>query len=1340
MKNPSCFLSCWTKLEEVLSSKPRLRLAFVATFWFVATALFVLASLILVTRFVIFPKIDSYNDAIEEAISKAWNVEVHVARMVPSWERVWPRLTLKEVTIKKPGTEKSLTLPSVNASFYWGSLLGKPQFKSLEILHPSLEITRLSDTLFSVAGYEIDTAKDSANRRDGAWLDFLLDQGRLDITQAHVLYIDKRGETEHTLEVTDFNATFSEHIRHWDFGLQAKALGKKIDFRAELRRPLGKRTTEWREWDWSLYSHLDAIDLKETRPWLGDFGEGVAAGEVWVSFAKGALASVQTDFVLNNIATSAIREAALFVAKRIELQAKAKINEKAIDLSINHFAIESEKAITLDALEGTFKATLNADRSTKEASLTLEKLNLETARGLLKEYALLDKNIDATLEKFAPNGNVTDLSVTWTGDYKAPTTWAFKTDFENFSILSQAKEDAVGIPGGSALTGSIEATPDSGSLNLENGASLTFPGVFENETIAFSTLKGKVTWKAAAGKTPLTVELSDFTLVNNDLSLTLKGSWNASGGVAGTADLEGQIKEVKATSAWRYIPKNISAETRHWLEGALRGGIARDGYYVVRGPLKDFPWHNADTKKAHFLATGKLTDGLLDFAPLKGRPLDGKWKTGHSWPVVSQIAGTLRFEGSGMDIKADTATTLGATAKNVHAVIPQMGAADTHLTIDGAVTAPLLLMSEYLEKSPVGAMLSGAFNGAKATGDAALNLSLMIPLGENPAKHSVKGLLTFEKNAITMAYPVPPITELTGKLTFTESGATADSLMAQALGTAVSAHVLTDADGTIRISAAGKVSPKKLDFFVDTPLMRTILSRLEGESSVAVDIRIPKEKAISVTALSNLVGVKSNYPAPLAKASDEAWLTTFSSEPVTLRGKSARLMKITAANKVDLIMQFEENNSGLPSLGGIGIGKKAGLPNAGLVLETDIKDVNFRNWDSIIAEFISASKTDTKARTQNESLTLQEVRYKAKSFSYDEIHLTNLTGRAKWHGKETWSFSIDSTEATGLLTWDFARGPNGHVQGNFSRYHTSKTFEENFRESAKSESFKASMPSLSIDVKDIAYKDAKLGALSLQASTPRTQNGVSWRIDSLRITNPDATLTAKGEWSADGMTSLTATLNLTDGGELLKRLGREGILGKGEGSIYTSLLWKGSPWNPDLSSLQGNARIDMKRGYLAQADMGVGGAFLSLVSLQSLIKKLTLDFFDTAHTSFTFDSLTGDMLIADGILTSEKIELVGTKASITLSGLADIANSKLNAKARVVPNIDAGAASLPIAIINPIIGIGAYVGQWILSKPLNYLLTTEYAITGTFDEPVISKVLNKEEPSETNSETKSDSP
>ena len=241
-------------------------------------------------------------------------------------------------------------------------------------------------------------------------------------------------------------------------------------------------------------------------------------------------------------------------------------------------------------------------------------------------------------------------------------------------------------------------------------------------------------------------------------------------------------------------------------------------------------------------------------------------------------------------------------------------------------------------------------------------------------------------------------------------------------------------------------------------------------------------------------------------------------------------------------------------------------------------------------------------------------------------------------------------------------------------------------------------------------------------STPVNKEGTSWKIDSLRILNSDADLSASGEWAADGTTSLTADLELINGGAFLKRLGHEGILGKGSGKIATSLLWKGSPWNPDWTTLQGSAKVNLIRGVLEQTDLGVGGALLSLVSIQSLIKQISLDFFDLSHTNFTFDSLTGDILIADGILTSDNMNLSGTKATIDLSGSVDINTQAINARATVVPKINAGAASLPLAIINPVIGLGAYVGQWIISQPLNYLLTTDYTITGTLSDPVIQKV------------------
>ena len=43
------------------------------------------------------------------------------------------------------------------------------------------------------------------------------------------------------------------------------------------------------------------------------------------------------------------------------------------------------------------------------------------------------------------------------------------------------------------------------------------------------------------------------------------------------------------------------------------------------------------------------------------------------------------------------------------------------------------------------------------------------------------------------------------------------------------------------------------------------------------------------------------------------------------------------------------------------------------------------------------------------------------------------------------------------------------------------------------------------------------------------------------------------------------------------------------------------------------------------------------------------------------------------------------------------------------------------------IGLGTYVGQWLISQPLNYLLTTDYTITGTLSDPVIQKAVKNPE-------------
>ena len=58
----------------------------------------------------------------------------------------------------------------------------------------------------------------------------------------------------------------------------------------------------------------------------------------------------------------------------------------------------------------------------------------------------------------------------------------------------------------------------------------------------------------------------------------------------------------------------------------------------------------------------------------------------------------------------------------------------------------------------------------------------------------------------------------------------------------------------------------------------------------------------------------------------------------------------------------------------------------------------------------------------------------------------------------------------------------------------------------------------------------------------------------------------------------------------------------------------------------------------------------------------------------------------------------------------------------VLPDISLGSAALALTVANPILGVGSFLAQWALQAPLSQLFSVQYEITGTIDEPVITKI------------------
>jgi uncharacterized protein YhdP len=82
----------------------------------------------------------------------------------------------------------------------------------------------------------------------------------------------------------------------------------------------------------------------------------------------------------------------------------------------------------------------------------------------------------------------------------------------------------------------------------------------------------------------------------------------------------------------------------------------------------------------------------------------------------------------------------------------------------------------------------------------------------------------------------------------------------------------------------------------------------------------------------------------------------------------------------------------------------------------------------------------------------------------------------------------------------------------------------------------------------------------------------------------------------------------------------------------------------------------------------------------------------------------------------------GVNAAVLMDGTADVARETQNLRVVVVPQINAGTAALVATAINPAVGLGAFLAQWLLSKPLSAAGTQEFQIDGTWADPSITKV------------------
>ena len=344
---------------------------------------------------------------------------------------------------------------------------------------------------------------------------------------------------------------------------------------------------------------------------------------------------------------------------------------------------------------------------------------------------------------------------------------------------------------------------------------------------------------------------------------------------------------------------------------------------------------------------------------------------------------------------------------------------------------------------------------------------------------------------------------------------------------------------------------------------------------------------------------------------------------------------------------------------------------------------------------------------------------------YKGLNFESVKVNARAYPSGAWSGNIASTLAKADFNFT-PRTSHSHplLTANFDYLHIPRPelVDEAIKVAPKETQ---SLPSVALTIKDLRYQDFNLGALKLWAENEGSGPSTLWNLKQFSLANSDATLSANGSWNAgqrkNSQTTLEATLDVNDLGELLERFKLAHVINDGSGQVHAKLQWNGAPVDFNTDSLNGTISTTLASGQILQVEPGAG-RILSLLSLQTLLRRLTFDFRDVVGQGFVFDSISSNDTITDGVLNANSFRLIGPQATILAEGSIDLNKLTQNITVTVLPDISLGGASLALAVANPILGVGSFIAQLALQTPLSELLSTEYKITGSIDEPIVTKV------------------
>ena len=1268
-----------------------------------AAVVIVLAALTGVFR-LLTPLVPGYRAQVEQWASAAIDHPVQIRSMGAEWGWHGPEVALqgvriltrdrKRVVVEAEGVELGLSL--------WNLLHGElPRPSRIVLVQPRVEVERDAQGVFSIRGLE------GAQHGSTDWRSSLKEA----LGQSATLVIEDGG-----VMLFDARRSRPDVFRNVNLEIDNAADSHELSGDVELPQTFGATL----EFDLGVEGDAGA---PEQWAWHGRFKGASLQLPVWLSYwpaYDGRFLSGQTDLDMSAGGRGAVLD-------------MAAVDLKAADVVPAPQAFPTSKAGGFDQLQGKVLWSRTA------AGWTLSGRRVALRRGALPwpqsdfklEYSHADEGdawagsasylkledlgvlagwlpafVGATdrLQKFSPAGEVSDTAfrLQWRGG--SLDTWSVSGKFLDLGV--QAAE---GIPGFAGMDGSLDLNQTGGSITLATrDASVDFTPLFRGP-LHVDTLDTDL--KFSHDTQGWRVGTGSFSVSNPDASAKGHGSlFFPADGSAPVLDLEATAANANAKNKSAYFPVGImDKQVVDWLDSAIVAGDVPSGSVSIHGKTSEFPWdHGGGVFDIRF----RLLHGELDYA--------------NGWPALKDLDADVRFYDQGLEAHAHGGKVLGDDIVDATA-----GFADLRngvLLVKGSARGNASAGLEFLRAGPLKERFGDYLNGLTASGEGDVDLQLALPV-EDLQKFTLKGGYRLRDASVEpKADPALRVDQLNGTIAFSGEGFGTDDMAGRILGDPVSIRIHpgpgAHSQATL-FSAAGAAEAE--------PLMRALALKgdvLSGRASWQLDGRVPNNPGastagFSATLRSDLEGFAVKLPAPLGKEPDAV-------QPLSLALKltSNRSLAFTGvyADAAQARLAFVRAADGWKfERGAVRVGAGAAvLPAApGFALDGELEEFSWDTW----APYLSSGNGGAGGPLLPASLHSVDFnlgRFTGFGQQIDKLHLT--VTRAADH----WQAAVDSASLAGAITVPFGIDVDHPLIMDMQRVLLKSPPAATAAPVASAQLPSPQydprrVPALRLNTRRFQYNDLGLDGVSLRL-VPQA-DGVA--LEDFKAAGGAFTITGDGTWAVTpaGLAhcGLNADIKSTDVAKSLQSMGYAAAITGDSGEINASLTWQDSPFGNLVSTLAGTMHVKLEDGQLVDVAPGAGRVF-GLLSLNALPRRLLLNFSDVFAKGFGYDSIEGDFTLQNGDAYTQDLQLKAPAAKILIVGRTGLGKRDFDEVVTVTANVGATLPVIGAIAGGPVVGAVTFLLSKLLQKPISAAGTTEYHLTGTWENPVLAKVSGDQKP------------